>query len=127
LRPEWEGDQVRDQYEIELLRGFIAGGKPVLGICRGAQRDVRHPGSPVHPGAGEELQTPAAIGYYGPACWCKEQGRMRRNTNKPATPRNASVDGSGTEGTVVVMVPPVTKRLREPPSPCSKEQLMPTQ
>ena len=37
LRPEWEGDQLRDQYEIELLRGFIAGGKPVLGICRGAQ------------------------------------------------------------------------------------------
>jgi len=37
LHPEWEGDRVRDQYEIELLRGFIAGGKPVLGICRGAQ------------------------------------------------------------------------------------------
>ena len=37
LRPEWEDDRVRDQYEIELLRGFIAGGKPVLGICRGAQ------------------------------------------------------------------------------------------
>lgn len=52
---------------------------------------------------------------------------MRRNTNKPATPRNVSVDGSGTEGTVMVMVPPVTKRLWEPPSPCSKEQLMPTQ
>jgi putative glutamine amidotransferase len=37
LRPEWDGDRLRDQYEIELLRGFIAGGKPVLGICRGAQ------------------------------------------------------------------------------------------
>jgi putative glutamine amidotransferase len=37
LRPEWEGDRVRDQYEIELLRGFIAAGKPVLGICRGLQ------------------------------------------------------------------------------------------
>jgi gamma-glutamyl-gamma-aminobutyrate hydrolase PuuD len=37
LSAEWHGDRVRDQYEIELLRGFIAGGKPVLGICRGAQ------------------------------------------------------------------------------------------
>jgi putative glutamine amidotransferase len=37
LKPEWEGDRVRDQYEIELLKGFIAGRKPVLGICRGVQ------------------------------------------------------------------------------------------
>ena len=35
--PEWAGDRVRDVYEIELLREFIAAGKPVLGICRGAQ------------------------------------------------------------------------------------------
>lgn len=37
LRPEWEGDEVRDRYEIDLLRRFEAAGKPVLGICRGAQ------------------------------------------------------------------------------------------
>jgi putative glutamine amidotransferase len=37
LRPEWAGDLVRDRYEIELLEGFLARGKPVLGICRGAQ------------------------------------------------------------------------------------------
>src|SRR5689334_14946252 len=37
LRPEWEGDRLRDEYEIALLRGFIDHGKPVLGICRGAQ------------------------------------------------------------------------------------------
>lgn len=37
LRPEWEGDQIRDDYEIELVRAFHAAGKPVLGICRGAQ------------------------------------------------------------------------------------------
>jgi gamma-glutamyl-gamma-aminobutyrate hydrolase PuuD len=37
LRPEWEGDRMRDEYEIALLRGFIGCGKPVLGICRGAQ------------------------------------------------------------------------------------------
>ncbi len=37
LRPEWSGDTVRDRYEIELLDGFLAHGKPVLGICRGSQ------------------------------------------------------------------------------------------
>ncbi len=37
LRPEWSGDVVRDRYEMELLEGFLAQGKPVLGICRGAQ------------------------------------------------------------------------------------------
>ncbi|MBS0321128.1 MAG: type 1 glutamine amidotransferase [Proteobacteria bacterium] len=37
LRPEWNGDRIRDDYEIALLRAFVARGKPVLGICRGAQ------------------------------------------------------------------------------------------
>ena len=37
LRPEWSGDIVRDRYEIELIEGFLARGKPLLGICRGAQ------------------------------------------------------------------------------------------
>jgi putative glutamine amidotransferase len=37
LRPEWNGDRVRDDYEIGLLNAFIARGRPVLGICRGAQ------------------------------------------------------------------------------------------
>jgi putative glutamine amidotransferase len=37
LRPEWAGDRVRDLYEIELLRAFLAAGKPVLGVCRGLQ------------------------------------------------------------------------------------------
>ncbi len=37
LRPEWEGDEPRDRYEIELIRAFVAAGKPVLGICRGLQ------------------------------------------------------------------------------------------
>lgn len=35
--PEWRGDRVRDQYEIELLLEFVFQQKPVLGICRGAQ------------------------------------------------------------------------------------------
>jgi len=37
LHTEWEGDRLRDEYEISLLRGFMDRGKPVLGICRGAQ------------------------------------------------------------------------------------------
>lgn len=37
LRPEWGGDRVRDLYEMELLWEFVIQGKPVLGICRGAQ------------------------------------------------------------------------------------------
>ncbi len=37
LSPAWNGDRVRDDYEIALLRAFVAIGKPVLGLCRGAQ------------------------------------------------------------------------------------------
>ena len=37
IRPEWNGDRIRDMYEIDLLQEFVAAGKPVLGICRGLQ------------------------------------------------------------------------------------------
>ncbi len=37
LREDWSGDPIRDRYEIELIDGFRKAGKPVLGICRGAQ------------------------------------------------------------------------------------------
>ena len=37
LRPEWNGDRIRDDYEIGLLRAFMKERKPVLGVCRGAQ------------------------------------------------------------------------------------------
>jgi putative glutamine amidotransferase len=37
MRGEWAGDIVRDRYEMELLHEFMAQGRPVLGICRGAQ------------------------------------------------------------------------------------------
>jgi putative glutamine amidotransferase len=36
-KPEWAGDAVRDRFEIALVQAFSAAGKPVLGICRGAQ------------------------------------------------------------------------------------------
>lgn len=37
IDPRWEGDVVRDRYELSLLRAFLRSKKPVLGICRGAQ------------------------------------------------------------------------------------------
>jgi putative glutamine amidotransferase len=46
LRPEWNGDRVRDEYEIALLKAFVAEAKPVLGVCRGAQIiNVAHGGT----------------------------------------------------------------------------------
>ncbi|MGD9944790.1 MAG: gamma-glutamyl-gamma-aminobutyrate hydrolase family protein [Burkholderiaceae bacterium] len=37
LQPAWAGDLPRDLYELALVRLFRARGKPILGICRGAQ------------------------------------------------------------------------------------------
>ena len=37
LAAEWGGDRVRDLYEMDLIRAFVAAGKPVFGICRGLQ------------------------------------------------------------------------------------------
>lgn len=37
LRPEWNGDFIRDQFEVSLFNEFLSENKPILGICRGAQ------------------------------------------------------------------------------------------
>ena len=37
LQQRWSGDRNRDEYEIALVRAFVAAGKPVFGICRGLQ------------------------------------------------------------------------------------------
>ena len=37
LQADWAGDRHRDAYEMELLHEFMERGRPVLGICRGAQ------------------------------------------------------------------------------------------
>ncbi len=37
LKPEWSGDAIRDQLEIELIQLCLKENKPVLGLCRGAQ------------------------------------------------------------------------------------------
>jgi putative glutamine amidotransferase len=46
LQPDWAGDAVRDQYEMELIGAFMQAGKPVFGVCRGLQLlNVMHGGS----------------------------------------------------------------------------------
>jgi len=46
LQDKWNGDRVRDEYEIALLKAFAAKGKPVLGVCRGLQlMNVAHGGT----------------------------------------------------------------------------------
>jgi putative glutamine amidotransferase len=37
IDPRWQGDPVRDRYELALLREFLRQRKPVIGICRGHQ------------------------------------------------------------------------------------------
>jgi putative glutamine amidotransferase len=37
LDPRWQGDPVRDRYELALMREFLHQRKPVIGICRGCQ------------------------------------------------------------------------------------------
>lgn len=37
LKPAWNGDAIRDKYEISLLKECVKQNKPVLGICRGLQ------------------------------------------------------------------------------------------
>lgn len=37
LKPQWNGDRVRDEYETALARAFIGRAKPVFGVCRGLQ------------------------------------------------------------------------------------------
>jgi putative glutamine amidotransferase len=37
IKPEWAGDPIRDGIEFELVRAFLARGKPLFAICRGIQ------------------------------------------------------------------------------------------
>ena len=37
LKPQWNGDRIRDEYETALARAFVAAHKPVFGVCRGLQ------------------------------------------------------------------------------------------
>jgi len=46
--PRWPGDKIRDDYERRLLEAFEDAGKPVLGICRGAQIIAAHHGGALY-------------------------------------------------------------------------------
>jgi putative glutamine amidotransferase len=61
LRPEWQGDSLRDAYEMELVHLCLARGRPILGVCRGTQvlnvalggtlyqdLETQHPGHTAH-------------------------------------------------------------------------------
>ncbi len=37
LRAAWEGDRIRDLYDLALVEAFEQAGKPVFGVCRGLQ------------------------------------------------------------------------------------------
>ena len=37
LKPEWEGDRVRDLYDLAVVEAFEQAGKPIFGVCRGLQ------------------------------------------------------------------------------------------
>jgi putative glutamine amidotransferase len=37
IDPRWEGDYLRDLYEMDLIREFLTQRKPILGVCRGMQ------------------------------------------------------------------------------------------
>lgn len=37
LRPEWEGDKIRDLYDLAVVEAFAQAGKPIFGVCRGLQ------------------------------------------------------------------------------------------
>ena len=48
-RDEKNGDRLRDEYDLALVRAFVAAGKPVFGICRGLQLvNVAHGGTLGH-------------------------------------------------------------------------------
>jgi putative glutamine amidotransferase len=75
LHPEWAGDPVRDAYEMELIRAFVAAGKPVFGICRGLQLlNVTFGGSLYQDIA---TQQPASLDHRQPGAYENHFHRVR--------------------------------------------------
>ena len=61
MRDEWQGDRVRDLYDLAVVEAFAQAGKPIFGVCRGLQLinvafggtlyqdlQVQHPGAQLH-------------------------------------------------------------------------------
>jgi putative glutamine amidotransferase len=55
LDARWQGDAVRDRYELALLREFMRQRKPVIGICRGHQLLNVAMGGTLHQDIGTQL------------------------------------------------------------------------
>ncbi len=73
--------RVRDAYEIALLRAFVAQGKPVLGVCRGAQIiNVAHGGTLYQDIA---TQHPAGLSHRN---WAMYERNCHATALVPGTP-----------------------------------------
>ena len=82
LHSDWQGDRVRDRYEIELFQAFVDNKKPVLGICRGCQLiNVAFGGTPV--GKGHHHLIPPHIVRVGQYL---SFGQHDARANAPALP-----------------------------------------
>ncbi len=81
LRPEWMGDRIRDDYEIALLRAFMAGKKPVLGICRGLQVINVAQGGTLYQDVGTQL--PSALSHRN---WAIYERNCHATSLVPGTP-----------------------------------------
>lgn len=57
LRPEWNGDAIRDQYEIALLKAAMKLDRPVIGLCRGLQLINAGLGGTLYQDIGTQLDT----------------------------------------------------------------------
>jgi gamma-glutamyl-gamma-aminobutyrate hydrolase PuuD len=75
IKPEWNGDKVRDDFERELLMEFVEAGKPVLGICRGAQLINVAFGGTLYQDI--ELQYPGAIRHVDTALYDRYHHEIR--------------------------------------------------
>ena len=89
LRPEWNGDRVRDDYEIALLKAFVAQAKPVLGVCRGAQIiNVAHGGTLYQDIA---TQRPGALEHRN---WDVYAANFHRDRDRAGQRTRGAVSGS---------------------------------
>jgi putative glutamine amidotransferase len=88
-------DAVRDTFELELLRAFVAAKKPIFGICRGLQlinvahggtlyQDLQHDGVAKHPHTTEAYDGHAHDLTFAPNSWLgalyRDTGPLRVNS-----------------------------------------------
>lgn len=81
LRPEWNGDRIRDEYEIALLRAFMQKQKPVLGVCRGLQVINVAQGGTLYQDLGTQL--PSALNHRN---WAIYERNFHATAFVPGTP-----------------------------------------